>query len=84
MYMDIPVDYVANDVVVFVTNLTGSGRSFLRRDGFADSTINAGYETTKQIQSLPSMFIINQYEYAVAGRIYVGIQYQMSNRELCV
>jgi len=70
-YIDVNAT-MSNTIIVTGTSIVGSGYGYIRRSGYPTYSSSSGYEDSSEYDSYPSSFPITSFEYAVAGRIYLG------------
>jgi hypothetical protein len=73
-FVDIPGNFTGNTVQLTATATTGSGYMEIRKDGYPEDSSTYGYEDSAEYDSFPAQFIMNQFDWAVAGRWYIGLE----------
>jgi len=83
VYMDIPANFSSNSVSVTASS-TGDGDNeiWYRRNGFVEEDYTYGVESDFEYYEMPHTFTLNQFDWAIAGRIYFA--FSCSSAPSCV
>jgi hypothetical protein len=68
-YFDIPANYTGNDIVISVTEAVSENPVYLRKNGFPSPDSSYGY----QEQGTDATFYLNNFDFYLSGRWYLGI-----------